>query len=224
MTFSQRRRAVAALKAVLAALMAAGGPGTGQPGADLRRLCGALSAGAADAIQADAFGSPLRACFEAAVAAGSTFDGMDRVRAVAQSVTDDDLPVQWIAQSAARCALAMMVRILAVTTFTSRQDIDVALARINAAFAPAEDFAAGQFDNTVWRALTGAHAAVVRDLTARARPLPRIVPYAFETRMPLLTLATRLFGDAGRADELLAENRDAVHPLFMPAAGRALSA
>jgi len=224
MTFSQRRRAIAALKAVVTALQAAGGPGTGQASADLRRLCGALSAEAGDAIQAGEFGTPLRACFEAAVTAGATLDGMDRVRTVAQAVSDDDLSVQWIAQTAARLALAMTVRILATTTFTSRQDIEAAQVRVNAAFASAEDFAAGQFDNEVWRALTSAHAAVVRDLTARARPLPRIVPYAFGTRMPLLTLANRLFGDAGRADELLAENRDTVHPLFMPAAGRALSA
>ena len=88
---------------------------------------------------------------------------------------------------------------------------------------PAQDFAAAQFNNTVWRALLALHGAVVRDLGARARPLPRIVPYSVATRLPLLTLANRLFGDAGRSEELLAENRDTVHPLFMPADGRALS-
>ena len=41
--------------------------------------------------------------------------------------------------------------------------------------------------------------------------------------MPLLTLANRLFGDAGRAEQLLAENRDVVHPLFMPDSGNAFS-
>lgn len=223
MTFSQRRRAVAALKEVLDALLAAGAPGTDQAGADLRRLCGALSADATGVVQAEAFAAPLRGCFAAATAAGATLDGMDRVRAVGQAVTDIDLPVQWIAQTAVRFALAEMVQILAATTFTSRQDVDAAQARVNAAFVPAEDFAAARFDNEVWRALTGAHAAVTRDLTARARPLPRIVPYAFGTRMPLLALANRLYGDAGRSGQLLGENRDTVHPLFMPAAGRALS-
>ncbi len=149
---------------------------------------------------------------------------MDQVRQQAQSVTAPDLPVQRVAQTAARFALVEMARIVAATTFTSRQDVDATLARVNAAFAPAEDFAAAQFNAVVWRALVASHADVVRDLKARARPLPRIVSYAFGTRMPLLTLANRLFGDASRAEQLLAENCDTVHPLFMPPTGRTLSA
>ena len=224
MTFAQRRVAVAALKAVLDALLASGVDATSQDGATLRQLCGALSADAVDQVQAGTFGPPLLACFAAATAAGATFAGMDQVRQEAQGVTVADMPVQRVAQTAAVFALAQMTRTLAATAFTSRQDIDAALERVNAAFVPAEDFAAGRFNNTVWRALLAMHGAIVRDLTARARPLPRIVSYGFATRTPLLTLANRLFGDAGRADELLAENRDAVHPLFMPADGRALSA
>jgi len=224
MTFAQRRVAVAALKAVLDALLASGVDAASQDGAALRQLCGALSADAVGQVQAGTFGPPLGACFAAATAAGATFAGMDQVRQEAQAVTASDLPVQRVAQTAVRLALAEIARILATTTFTSRQDIDAALARVNAAFIPAEDFAAAQFNNVVWRALLASHGDVVRDLTARARPLPRIVTYSFGTRMPLLTLANRLFGDAGRADELLAENRDTVHPLFMPGSGRTLSA
>lgn len=223
MTYSQRRQATAALKAVLDALLAAGSGGDEQAAATLRQLCGALAASAASAVQAGTFGTPLRACFEAATAAGATFDGMDRVRAVAQAVTIPDLPVQWIAQTASRYSLVESARILAATTWTSRQDIETALARVNAAFAPAEDFAAVQFDDAIWRALTSLHAAITRDLTARARPLPRMVSYTVGARMPLLALANRLYGDAGRAAQLLGENRDTVHPLFMPASGRALS-
>ncbi|SDA12876.1 hypothetical protein SAMN02799622_00838 [Methylobacterium sp. UNC378MF] len=223
MTFAQRRVAVAALKAVLDALLASGVDAASQDGATLRQLCGALSADAVGQVQAGTFGPPLRACFTAATAAGATFVGMDRVRQTAQAVTAPDLPVQRVAQIAARLALTEMVNILAGTVFTSRQDVDAALARMNLAFAPAEDFAAGRFDNTAWRALTALHAACVRDLTARGRPLPRLVSYSFGTRMPLLTLANRLFGDASRAEQLLAENRDVVHPLFMPASGNAFS-
>lgn len=223
MTFAQRRVAVAALKAVLEALLASGVDAASQEGATLRQLCGALAADAVGQVQGGTFGTPLRTCFAAATAAGATFVGMDQVRQVAQGVTMPDLPVQRVAQIAVRLALSEMVNILAGTTFASRQDIDAALARVNLAFAPAEDFAAGRFNNTAWRALTAMHAACVRDLTARARPLPRIASYSFGTRMPLLTLANRLFGDAGRAEQLLAENRDVVHPLFMPDSGNAFS-
>jgi|GEM_PF-1724937 len=224
MTFAQRRIAVAALQAVLDALLASGVDASSQDGATLRQLCGALSADAVDQVQAGTFGPPLLACYRAATTAGATFAGMDRVRQEAQAVTAIDLPVQRVAQTAAVFALAQMTRILAAAAFTSRQDIDAALARVNAAFIPAEDFAAGRFNTAVWRSILAMHGAAVRDLNTRARPLPRIVPYTFATRMPLLTLSNRLFGDAGRADELLAENRDTVHPLFMPASGRALSA
>jgi prophage DNA circulation protein len=67
------------------------------------------------------------------------------------------------------------------------------------------------------------HAAVTRDLTQRGRPLPRMVSYNTAASLPALALANRIYGDASRTDELIAENR-AVHPLFMPAAGRALTA
>ncbi|MDV2988146.1 UNVERIFIED_CONTAM: hypothetical protein Q9R58_27985 [Methylobacteriaceae bacterium AG10] len=224
MTPTQRRLATAALRAVLDALLAAGGDRAGQPGADLRRLCGALAAEAPARVQASTFSAPLRACFQAATAAGATLDGMDRARAAALTITSSENAVLRVVQTAVRFALIEMCLISAATVFTSRQDIDATLARLNAAFGPAEDFAANQFNNRVYRALVALHAAATRDLTQRARPLPRLTTYAFPARVPALTLANRLYGDGGRAGELIAENRGVVHPLFMPAAGRALSA
>lgn len=224
MTPTQRRLGMTALRAVLDALLAAGGNSAGQPGADLRRLCGALSADAASQVQASSFSAPLRACFQAATAAGATLDGMDRVRLAALETASSEGAVLRVVQTAVRYALVEMCLITSATVFASRQDIDAALARLNAAFLPAEDFAADQFDNRVYRALLALHAAATRDLTQRGRPLPRLITYGFPTRMPALALANRLYGDGGRAGDLIAENRDVVHPLFMPAAGRALSA
>lgn len=224
MTPTQRRLGTAALRAVLDALLAAGGDRAGQPGADLRRLCGALSAEAPARVQASTFSAPLRACFQAATAAGATLDGMDRARAAALTIASAENAVLRVVQTAVRFALVEMCLISAASVFTSRQDVEATLARLNAAFGPAEDFAANQFNNRVYRALVALHAAATRDLTQRARPLPRLTTYAFPARVPALTLANRLYGDGGRAGEIIAENRDVVHPLFMPAAGRALSA
>ncbi len=223
MTPTQRRLAVAALRATLDALLASGGDRAGQPGADLRRLCGALDAEATIRVQDGAFSAPLRGCFETATAAGATLDGMDRVRLAALATTNPEGAVQRIVQTAVRYALVQMCLITAATVFTSRQDVEAALARLNGAFGPAEDYAAGHFNTSVYRALVALHAAASRDLTQRARPLPRLTSYAFADRMPALALANRLYGDGGRAGELIAENRDVIHPLFMPAAGRALS-
>ncbi|MCZ3129685.1 hypothetical protein NYY92_18245, partial [Acinetobacter baumannii] len=62
MTPTQRRLGVAALRVVLDALLAAGGDRAGQPGADLRRLCGALATEAPARVQDSTFSAPLRAC------------------------------------------------------------------------------------------------------------------------------------------------------------------
>ena len=47
--------------------------------------------------------------------------------------------------------------------------------------------------------------------------------YTVGAVMPALTLANRIYADAGRADELVAENK-IIHPAFCPREGRALSA
>jgi prophage DNA circulation protein len=50
-----------------------------------------------------------------------------------------------------------------------------------------------------------------------------MVTYSFTTRMPSLWMVQRLYTDASRNDELIAENKP-IHPLFMPSSGVALSA
>jgi prophage DNA circulation protein len=93
---------------------------------------------------------------------------------------------------------------------------------LDTAFDISLDKAANDFDQVTVRALVSLRAAVMRDLTARARPLPKMVSFAFPRRQPALWIAQRLYGDGDRYAEVIAENA-AVHPLFMPAAGRALS-
>lgn len=221
MNQTERRQAVGALYATLDALLASGGDRAGQTGAELRRLIGELRAQATDRVEAGDFGTPLRACFRAATTAGATFDGMCAVQSAAASVTTDRPAVVRVTQTSIRFALVEMSLILAATTFASRSDAEAALAQINLVYQPAEDFAADR-NSDVWRALVALHAATVRDLTQRAKQLPRIVSYVVPRRLPALTLSSRLYGDGSRFEELAAENR-AVHPLFMPSAGRALA-
>ena len=70
-----------------------------------------------------------------------------------------------------------------------------------------------------WRALT---ALAMRDMIARAQSLPSLSSYATGTPLPAVALAQLLYQDPTRADQLAALN-DVPHPLFMPAAGVALS-
>lgn len=67
----------------------------------------------------------------------------------------------------------------------------------------------------VFRALTELHAATARDITARGGNLARVTTVRAPDTLPAVVVAHRLFGDATRADELVARNRLS-HPGFVP--------
>ena len=214
---------VAILARFTAATLATGFTGAGEKGADVRRACGTLDASAEAALTRGEVASLVHACLHMARFAGATLEGMGRVR---NALADED-PVYAVGQAVVagsiRLCLSQEARILAAATLVSRDDVDRYTARMNDAFAGAEEIAADAGETGVYRALAALHAAVTRDLTTRARPLPRMVSYRLPTSIPALALANRFYGDADRADDLIQENR-VVHPLFMPLAGRALSA
>jgi prophage DNA circulation protein len=168
------------------------------------------------------FWQSLAACFDAARAAGASFEAMDKIRLIADSQTPQYFAGIAVKNFSIRMALAEQALILAATTFASRQDIDKYFDLINVSFDEAEVVAANNFDNTSYKALIAIHAAVSNDLASRSRPLPRMVSISFAKRMPALWLAQRIYADATRSDELIGENRP-IHPLFMPQAIVALS-
>jgi prophage DNA circulation protein len=90
------------------------------------------------------------------------------------------------------------------------------------AFAAMQEIAADDMDQAGYMVLIQLHAALAYYLAQTARPLPRMLSYAFTDTLPTLVLAYRLYADAGRADELRAENK-IVHPAFSLREGRALS-
>lgn len=75
----------------------------------------------------------------------------------------------------------------------------------------------------VMRALRLVQGQIARDLIERGRPLARMVGYETAIELPAVVLAHKLYQDAGRADELMAENAGWSHPSFMPRTGRGLS-
>jgi len=74
----------------------------------------------------------------------------------------------------------------------------------------------------MYRALVELHGALMFHLIETARPLPRLLAFEFAAPLATLLIGYRLYADAGRADELRAENK-VVHPAFAPPSGRALS-
>jgi prophage DNA circulation protein len=215
--------AVAVTNTLLTALLATLGGQTGMDGAQLMFLCGQLAANAGDEIAAAAFGADFAACFEQARVAGATLAQFEAIRLLAMGQNPVGIPAIAVQNAGVRFVLVEEARILAATEFTSRDDIDNALAQVGAAFDAAELTAADSLDSGAYEAIIALHAAVNSDLVTRSLPLPRMVTYSYPLRKPALWLSQRIYGDGSRGDELVAENKT-VHPAFMPPAGRCLSA
>jgi len=213
---------ISLLRSVISAILAQPFSSSATAGAELRRVCGDLSANAENYIRASAFGSPLAACFDAAYMAGMDPAAFARVRTVAEDMRPTSQMAVIIVTLSVRLALAGECRALADVTMTSRVDVESAVARMRIAFEQALDFAMDNHESETFKSLSALYAAVVRDLTERGRKLPQMVSYSFPRSLPAIVLAQRLYSDSARADELKLENV-VPNPIFMPASGRALS-
>lgn len=197
-------------------------PEKGREGSALRTAVGDLIAKAPKLLREDSAGPPLSACFDLARKAGLTLKRAAWVRGKAEEEKPVALGAVMIKGAGIGFCLVTEARILADTIFRSRQDADNQKAVMNDAFSAAEEIAADDMDQQTFSALTRLHAATAFYLIDTARPLPRLVHYRFGTPLPSLVMAYKLYDDAGRCDEIRAENK-VVHPAFMPMAGRALS-
>jgi prophage DNA circulation protein len=101
------------------------------------------------------------------------------------------------------------------TDFTTYDDA----VAVRTALLDALDDTAATADDTVYRALADLRTAVVRDL-AVARALPRLTTYTPGETLPALVVSYAVYGDADRADEIVARNH-VRHPGAVPG-GRAL--
>lgn len=210
------------LRTVLAALVNSGSV-AGLTGATLRHLCGQLSANAETAISTANLGKPLSACFDAAYAAGATLTSIGQVRKTIEGILPAYSASIYVNAACLQMALAIEAKCYASADLVSRQDVDAYLKRSADAFEPAEEYAADEQDQAVYQALIKLHAAVARDLNTRGRPLPKMVTFSYPQSKPALWIASRLYADGARADELIAENKT-IHPLFLTSPGQALSA
>jgi prophage DNA circulation protein len=121
-----------------------------------------------------------------------------------------------------RLCLIQCARILSLTEFVSRPQVDDYLDRMNPAFDDAESLAGNSKDQASYQSLVALHAAVSYDLTTRERTLPTIVVYNFAKPRSALWICNRLYGGEGRTVEIVGENNP-VHPAFVQMPIRALS-
>jgi prophage DNA circulation protein len=198
-------------------------PTQGRAGANFRTACGQLIAQAEALIQADQAGPPLANCFDLARQAGATQPQLANVRNKILAEAPVSVGAIMITNSIIEMCLATEGYVISDMTFSSRQDVDALRDQMNTVFAGVEEVVADEMDQMTYRAVVELHAAIIYHLVQTARPLPRMVQFAFVRIMPTLVMARRLYADASRADELRDENK-VVHPAFAPPTGMALSA
>jgi hypothetical protein len=198
------------------------GRSVGRPAWDFRRAVGIVRTGGEAMIADGTLGTYAALAWELARTAGAGFESLDVVRTEIVAETPFSVPGQAVAHLLTQLTLQQMALLASLTTFESRDDAAKALARITAAFEPAESDAADEADAMAYRSLVAMRAAIVRDLAERGRQLPRLIRYSFNTATPALWLANRLYADGARSDQLRAENKW-VHPLFARTEGVYLS-
>jgi prophage DNA circulation protein len=196
---------------------------TDQSGATARAALGDLRANRFAYLAADTLGAPMRNCFDLVRQAGATQAKIANVLSLTEAETPVTLGATLVQTSAIYFCLATQAQIIASMTFTSRQDVDALRAALLAPFSTAEETAADGMAQASFMALIQLDAAVMNFLITSASPLPRMVAYQFADILPSLVVAYRLYQDAGRADQIVQENK-IVHPAFCPTAGLALSA
>jgi prophage DNA circulation protein len=219
---SDMQEAAPIMQRSITALLAAV-PTSGRPGADFRTACGSLIANAASLIYTDTAGPPLQACFDLSRLAGATQAQLATVRNQTLTETPVTVGANMITGSIIEMCLATEGRVIADMTFTSREDVDALKLQMNTIFAEVEEYLADAMDQMSYRAAVQLHSGIIQYLVQTARPMPRMLSFAFAQSMPTLVMANRLYADATRADELRAENK-VVHPAFMLPIGVALSA
>src|SRR5262245_7563238 len=197
-------------------------PSAGREGAALRARANLVKAQAPHLLQADKLGQPVADCFEIALNGGLTLWQAERVRMVTASYVPRLVGAKMIKHGLIQLALVTQSRIIADMHFRSRQDIENILEMVNASFSSVAEAVADEMDAMTYRAIISLHAALTFFLIELERPLPRIMQYRFNQPMTTLTIAYRLYSDAGRADEIRYENK-IIHPAFSSPEGRALS-
>lgn len=121
-----------------------------------------------------------------------------------------------------RAGLTALARASALYQPQSQNDAETVRDAVCAALEAEELIAGDDGDDASFGALRALRAAVAQDLTARGADLAPVVTVTTAAPVPSLLLASRLYRDSGRADELVAE-ADPIHPAFMPVNFQALA-
>ena len=213
---SEKKQIGLIVNRLLDSLMATVSSHTGTFGSALRRQIGIVRAKYMLFLGDGVFPKELEACFQAAIDAKVDLMRLGDVRRVLFAETPQkDSIASAIVQLAVVFCLSAQARLLTTTVFTSRDDVEAMMKRVKEVFDVAREMAADANNSATYQALTYLAGALTNHLAATARPLPKMVNFTMTKNLPALALSQRIYYDASRWEELVAENK-VVHPLFMP--------
>lgn len=141
--------------------------------------------------------------------------------------TGQTVAAQGVAQAAVsamlrRAAIGAMARAIAAYSPTSYNDAANVQTDVTAAIDSEILVAGDAGDDNTYQALRDLRQAVVATLQAAGANLARLQTFAFGATLPALVLANRLYQDASREGQLVAQ-ANPVHPAFMPTTFQALA-
>jgi prophage DNA circulation protein len=221
MTADEANEVLAIVKRICPVILSSAINPRGINGTSLRRCVGMMAADY-NMINVPTFVYAMCVALGLARRCGATVVTMDRVRKAALAEAPVSLPAVQTVLAIVRLALAAEARIIAYTTYRSRDEVDATAKAINAAFEQTSEIAADDLDAGTYMAIVGLHGDVVKHLADRGRQLPRVVNYSHTMVMPALRMAQREYGNPNRYQELIDQNR-VVHPAFMPRVGSMLA-
>lgn len=193
----------------------------------------AMQAAAANTADTATFGASIDA-FVTAVAASAN-DPADAVRLVSglvQYSPDDVVVLDQIGASMQavqittaallrRYALAQLAVTLTTYQPSSQQDAATVLSNALDLYDAEIDVAGDAGDDDSYAALRALRQAVYADLNERGADLANEADYSFNSSLPSLVLAQRLYQDPSREAQLVRQI-DPIHPAFCPTAFKAL--
>jgi prophage DNA circulation protein len=116
-------------------------------------------------------------------------------------------------------AVIEAARVAAVAEFDASNEAlalrDDLLAALDARMNATDPVTGEPIGNDLFDALRALRAALVEDTRLRAGKLPQITTYTPKAMIPARVLAWQIYGDAARAEEIVARN-NIRHPLFVP--------
>lgn len=121
-----------------------------------------------------------------------------------------------------RAVLSQLAQVISTYQPASQQDAQAVSASVTALLDGEIETAGDAGDDASYMAMRALRQTVIADLQARSAGIAPTTTFAFNSALPALVLANRLYRDAGRSDGLV-QQAVAIHPAFLPISFQALA-